>query len=63
MIQVYYYRDYIRGFRFLNTELKTITEIGFLSGSTDNVVLEDNEQILGISAKPYKSSQTCYTDF
>jgi hypothetical protein len=32
MIQVYYFRDYIRGFKFLNTELKTIAEIGTLSG-------------------------------
>ena len=34
MIQVYYNKTYICGFRFLNTELKTIEEIGSLSGYT-----------------------------
>lgn len=34
MIQVYYNKDYIRGFRFLNMELKMIAEIGTLSGSS-----------------------------
>ena len=63
MIQVYYNRDYIRGFRFLDTELKTITEIGTWSGNTENVVLKDDEQILGISAKQSRSFETCYTDF
>ena len=63
MIQVYYNRDYIRGFRFLDTELKTITEIGSLSGNTENVVLKDDEQILGISAKQSRCFETCYTDF
>ena len=63
MIQVYYNRDYIRGFRFLDTELKTITEIGTWSGNTENVVLKDDEQILGISAKQSRNFETCYTDF
>jgi hypothetical protein len=62
MVQVFH-SSYIHGFRFLDSKLQTIFEVGILSVVSTNIVLEDNEQIVGISAKTYSSSRTLWTDF
>jgi hypothetical protein len=40
-----------------------IFEAGYVDCGSTNIVLEDNEQIVGISAKTYTTYQTLYTDF
>ena len=57
--------SYIYGFRFLDSKFQTIFEVGALSANSvsTNIVLEDNEQIVGISAKNYTSHRTLWTDF
>ena len=55
--------SYVRGFRFLDSKFQMIFEIGSVSNTVTNIVLEDNEQIVGISAKLYSTYQAEYTDF
>jgi hypothetical protein len=37
-------------------------DVGFTSGSFKEVVLKDDEQIVGISAKRFKNFKSRYTD-
>ncbi len=62
VVQVFH-SSYIYGFRFLDSNFQTIFEVGCLNCVSTNIVLEDNEQIVGISAKTYTTHRTLWTDF
>ncbi len=62
MVQVFH-SAYILGFRFYDSKFQTIFEVGSVSTNNTNIVLEDNEQIVGISAKTYTTYRTLWSDF
>ena len=63
MVQIFH-SSYINGFRFFDSKLHKIFEVGNINtDSGSNIVLEDNEQIVGISAKTYSGHRTLWTDF
>ena len=62
MVQVFH-SSFIRGFKFLDSKFQMIFEVGAFTNGSTNIVLEDNEQIVGISAKTFTTHKTLWTDF
>ena len=63
-IQIYH-GTHISGFKFFDKKQALIFEIGstHLSLSVTEVVLENNEQIIGVAFKLYNSFKSVFTDF
>ena len=55
--------SYVYGFRFFDKTNSVISEVGILSGIEIEIILEDDEVIMGFVAKEFKGWPPEYTDF
>ncbi len=64
-VQIQHDASCIRGFKFFDKNQLLIFEIGEIkaTNTVTEVVLEENEQIIGVAYKLYSTYQTVYTDF
>lgn len=49
-VSIYHFSDRVNGFQFYNNSGSVVFEIGFLKGKIFDVIVESNEQIIGIRA-------------
>ncbi len=60
-----YYGSFILGLEFFDQNKAKLCEIGYVDSndSVKTVVVAENEVIVGVVAKLFSGTQSCYTDF
>lgn len=55
---------YIRGIQFYDSNKACLLEAGVCEGKTKEIILEDNERLIGVKARQYGFREnTCLSDF
>ena len=55
--------DYIDGFEFFDKNNNLLLKVGDCSNKDKEIILEDDERIIGFKAKLYPNWQSIYSDF